>query len=55
MQTKYFKKLFDFLQLKDPKTFIEVSYLGEELLKGDEEKIWNEIKKISKKSYLTKR
>ena len=44
-----FQKTFDFLQLKDPQTFIEVSYLGEELLKGDEEKIWNEIKKNQQK------
>ena len=44
-----FQKTFDFLQLKDPQTFIELSYLGEELLKGDEEKIWNEIKKNQQK------
>lgn len=44
-----FQKTFDFLRLKDPQTFIEVSYLGEELLKGDEEKILNEIKKNQQK------
>lgn len=42
---KTFKKTFDFLQLKDPKTFVEVEYLGQELTKGDEERIWNEVKK----------
>lgn len=40
-----FKKTFDFLQLKDPKTFIEVEHLGQKLTKGDEQNIWNEIRK----------
>lgn len=44
-----FKKTFDFLQIKDPRTFLEVSYLGEELTKGDEEKIWNEVKENQQK------
>ena len=42
---KTFKKTFDFLQLKDPKTFVEVEYLGQELTKGDEQKIWDDIRK----------
>lgn len=42
---KTFKKTFDFLQLKDPKTFVEVEYLGQELIKGDEQKIWSDIRK----------
>jgi len=41
---KTFKKTFDFLQLKDPKTFVEVTYLGQDLTKGDEEKIWEDIR-----------
>ena len=41
---KTFIKTFDFLQLKDPKTFVEVTYLGQELTKGDEERIWNDIR-----------
>lgn len=41
---KTFKKTFDFLQLKDPKVFVEVSTLGQVLTQGDEEKIWDEIK-----------
>ncbi len=43
-----FMKTFNFLQLKDPETFVEVSTLGQEFTKGDKEKIWNDIKKISK-------
>ena len=42
---KIFRKTFDFLQLKDPRTFKEVTYLGQELTRGDEEKIWSDIRK----------
>ncbi len=38
-----FKKSFDFLQLKDPKVFVDVTYLGINLTKGDEEGIWNKL------------
>jgi hypothetical protein len=40
---KVFKKSFDFLQLKDPQTFFEVSTLGEELTDTDERQIWKNI------------
>ena len=40
---KIFKKSFDFLQLKDPQTFVNVEYLGQALTKGDEARIWNDI------------
>ena len=50
-----FQKSFDFLQLKDPKTFVDVLYLGEELTSGDEEKIWNEIKKSQQKILTDKK
>jgi hypothetical protein len=33
-----FRKTFDFLQLKDPKTYVEVENLGKELTKGDEQR-----------------
>ncbi len=39
-----FKKTFDFLQLKDPKVFFEISTLGQELTNGDIVKIWDDIK-----------
>jgi len=42
---KLFRKTFDFLQLKDPKTFVEVEYLGQDLTKGDENKVWDDIRK----------
>lgn len=40
---KSFRKAFEFLQLKDPKTFVEVEYLGQELTKGEEQQIWADI------------
>ena len=52
---KTFQKTFDFLQLKDPKTFVEVSTLGQEFTKGDEEKIWNDIKINQQKILAEKR
>jgi hypothetical protein len=38
-----FKKSFDFLQLKDPKIFVEVSSLGMDLTKADERKMWDDV------------
>ena len=52
---KTFRKTFDFLQLKDPKTFVDVTYLGQELTKGDEEKIWDDIRTNQQKILADKR
>jgi hypothetical protein len=52
---KTFKKTFDFLQLKDPKVFVEVSTLGQELTKGDDEKNWNDIRKNQQKILADKK
>jgi hypothetical protein len=38
-----FQKSFDFLQLKDPKTYMEVSTLGEEKTKADERQLWRNV------------
>ena len=48
------KKAFDFLQLKDPVTFVEIEYLGKELTKGDETKIWDGIKRNQQKNIFIK-
>ena len=40
---KTFKKTFDFLQLKDPKTHFDITTIGQELTKADERQIWNDI------------
>ncbi len=40
-----FQKTFDFLQIKDPKTYMDVSTLGEELTKADERQLWQNVVK----------
>jgi hypothetical protein len=40
----FFQKQFDFLQLKDPKTYIAVSSLGLELTKADENQLWENVR-----------
>jgi hypothetical protein len=40
---KVFKKTFDFLQLKDPYTFVIVSTLGQSLTIADEKQIWSNV------------
>jgi hypothetical protein len=52
---KIFKKTFDFLQLKDPKTFVDVSYLGEDLTKGELQKIWDDIRAAQQKILADKK
>ena len=42
---KFFKKSFDFLQLKDSQTFMTVDYLGQELAKADEHKNWEKVRR----------
>jgi len=50
-----FKKNFDFLQLKDPKTFVDVSNLGMDLTKADEKKVWDDVIKNQQKILNDKR
>ncbi len=45
----FFQKQFDFLQLKDPKTYIDVSSLGQELTKADENQLWEDVKRNQQK------
>lgn len=46
---RVFKKFFDFLQLKDPVVFIEVSTLGQELTYADEEQLWKNVRQNQQK------
>ena len=46
---RFFQKTFDFLQLKDPKTYFEISTLGEELTRGDELNYWRIIRENQQK------
>jgi hypothetical protein len=50
-----FAKTFDFLQLKDPQTYFEVSKLGETLTKADEKQAWENIKRNQQKIWESKR
>jgi hypothetical protein len=52
---KTFKKSFDFLQLKDPQVFFDVSTLGQVLTVADEEQLWNEIKQSQQKILADKK
>lgn len=52
---RFFRKSFDFLQLKDPYTFIEVAYLGQEMTKADRERIRDEIRGYQQKVLTAKR
>jgi hypothetical protein len=40
----FFQKQFDFLQLKDPNTYIEVVSLGQDLTVADERQLWEDVK-----------
>ncbi len=44
-----FQKQFDFLQLKDPLTYIAVCALGKELTKADEHQMWEDVKRNQQK------
>ena len=50
-----FRKAFDFLQLKDPMTFVALEYLGQELLEGDRQKIWDDLRKNQQKILADKK
>ena len=52
---QYFQKTFDFLQLKDPKTYFEVTTLGEELTVADERNHWRMIIENQEKIIKEKR
>ncbi|PSB50327.1 hypothetical protein [Chamaesiphon polymorphus] len=50
-----FAKFFEFLQIKDPYTYIAVSTLGETLTNGDESKLWGKIIENQEKILKAKR
>ncbi|WP_035558117.1 hypothetical protein [Hymenobacter sp. IS2118] len=50
-----FPKTFDFLQLKDPQTYFNVSTLGETLTEADENQVWENIKRNQQKIWENKR
>ena len=50
-----FKKSFEFLQLKDPDTFIKISTLGQMLTKVQEGQLWSEVRQNQEKILKSKR
>ena len=40
----FFRKQFDFLQLKDPKTYMAIVSLGQDLTVADERQLWEDVK-----------
>ncbi|TGD58257.1 hypothetical protein [Flavobacterium humi] len=52
---RWFQKTFDFLQIKDPWTYIKVQNLGLELTNGDKEEMWRKIRENQEKILRQKR
>jgi hypothetical protein len=52
---QHFLKFFEFLQVKDPYTYITVSTLGKTLTDGDEHQIWENVRQNKEKILKAKR
>ncbi|KOY86859.1 hypothetical protein AD998_12545 [bacterium 336/3] len=52
---QFFKKPFDFLQVKDPYIFVEISTLGQTLTKADKDQIWRNLRNNQKKILADKK
>lgn len=52
---QFFQKTFDFLQVKDPFTYVELITLGESLTAGGEKQLWNQIRKNQEKTLKSKK
>jgi hypothetical protein len=50
-----FGKTFNFLQLKDPKTFFDLTTLGKTLTRADEQQVWDDIRASQQKILADKR
>lgn len=50
-----FSKTFNFYQLKDPKTYFDLTTLGKELTQADERKAWDDIRINQEKILLEKK
>lgn len=52
---QHFFKFFEFLQVKDPYTYMELSTLGETLTAGEEDRLWDNIRNNGEKILKAKR
>ena len=55
LANKHFQKAFDFLVLKDPRTWFDLTHLGKELSRGQEWDLWEEVKERQQKIIKDKR
>ncbi|PZR21580.1 MAG: hypothetical protein DI539_07640 [Flavobacterium psychrophilum] len=51
----FFKKQFDFLQIKDPSTYVKVISLGQELTVADKYQLWDDVRAYQEKTLKDKR
>ena len=49
LANEYFQKTFDFLVLKDPRTWFDLTHLGKDLSRGQEWDLWKEVKEKQEK------
>lgn len=52
---RFFQKTFDFFQIKEPQTYLDLKTLGIELTQGDINQIWSEIKQNQQKILASKK
>lgn len=50
-----FQKTFDFLQIKDPSTYVKLVSLGVDLTKADERQIWKDVVRWQEKTLADKK
>ena len=55
LANEHFQKTFDFLVLKDPSTWFDLTHLGKELSRGQQWDLWNEVKARQEKILKDKR
>jgi hypothetical protein len=52
---RYFQKQFDFLQLKDPKTYMDICSIGQEMTKADTRQLWENVRTAQEKILAEKK
>lgn len=55
LANEHFQKTFDFLVLKDPRTWFDLTHLGKELSHSQERDLWQEVKHRQEKILKDKR
>lgn len=55
LSNNHFQKTFEFLVLKDPRTWFDLTHLGKDLSRGQEWDLWKELKERQQKILKEKR